>query len=58
MAKKDFKPGRATPRAIWRRVRDNPEWPKEDFATAMTFAETLPHLAASIRKGRGLNKIK
>lgn len=37
-------------------VRDNPEWTKEDFATAMTFAEALPHLAASIRKTRGPNK--
>jgi uncharacterized protein (DUF4415 family) len=37
-------------------VRDNPEWTREDFANAMTFAEALPHLAASISKKRGPNK--
>jgi uncharacterized protein (DUF4415 family) len=37
-------------------VSDNPEWTKEDFATAKPFAEVFPELAASIRKGRGPNK--
>jgi uncharacterized protein (DUF4415 family) len=39
-----------------REVSDNPEWTKEDFAKAKPFAEALPELAASIRKGRGPNK--
>jgi uncharacterized protein (DUF4415 family) len=37
-------------------VSDNPEWTKDDFAKARPFAEALPELAASIRKGRGPNK--
>jgi uncharacterized protein (DUF4415 family) len=37
-------------------VSDNPEWTKKDFAKARPFAEALPDLAASIRKGRGPNK--
>jgi uncharacterized protein (DUF4415 family) len=39
-----------------RDVSDNPELTKEDFAKARPFAEALPELAASIRKGRGPNK--
>ncbi len=39
-----------------REVSDNPEWTKADFAKAKPFAEALPELAASIRKGRGPNK--
>jgi uncharacterized protein (DUF4415 family) len=39
-----------------REVSDNPEWTKADFARAKPFAEALPELAASIRKGRGPNK--
>jgi uncharacterized protein (DUF4415 family) len=39
-----------------REVSDNPEWTKADFAKAKPFAEALPKLAASIRKGRGPNK--
>jgi uncharacterized protein (DUF4415 family) len=37
-------------------VSDSPELTKKDFAKAMPFAEALPELAASIRKGRGPNK--
>ncbi len=37
-------------------VSDNPEWTREDFARAKPFAEALPDLAASIRRGRGPNK--
>jgi uncharacterized protein (DUF4415 family) len=37
-------------------VSDNPEWTKADFTKAKPFAEALPELAASIRKGRGPNK--
>lgn len=39
-----------------RDVSDSPELIKEDFARARPFAEALPELAASIRKGRGPNK--
>jgi uncharacterized protein (DUF4415 family) len=39
-----------------REVSDSPEWTKKDFARAKPFAEALPELAASIRKGRGPNK--
>jgi uncharacterized protein (DUF4415 family) len=39
-----------------RAVSDNPKWTKADFAKAKPFAEALPELAASIRKGRGPNK--
>jgi uncharacterized protein (DUF4415 family) len=39
-----------------RDVSDNPEWSKKDFAKAKPFAEALPELAASIRRGRGPNK--
>ena len=39
-----------------RDVSDNPELTKEDFAKARPFAEAVPELAASIRKGRGPNK--
>ena len=39
-----------------REVSDNPEWTRKDFAKARPFAEALPDLAASIRKGRGPNK--
>jgi uncharacterized protein (DUF4415 family) len=39
-----------------RAVSDNPQWTKSDFAKAKPFADALPELAASIRKGRGPNK--
>jgi uncharacterized protein (DUF4415 family) len=39
-----------------REVSNNPEWTRKDFAKARPFAEALPDLAASIRKGRGPNK--
>lgn len=39
-----------------RDVSDSPELAREDFAKARPFAEALPELAASIRKGRGPNK--
>ena len=37
-------------------VSDSPELTAKDFAKARAFAEALPELAASIRKGRGPNK--
>jgi uncharacterized protein (DUF4415 family) len=39
-----------------RDVSDNPQLTKKDFAKAKPFAEALPDLAASIRKGRGPNR--
>ena len=39
-----------------REVSDSPELTKEDFAKAKRFADALPDLAASLRKGRGPNK--
>lgn len=39
-----------------REVGNNPELTKEDFASAKSFSEVFPDLAASIRKGRGPNK--
>jgi uncharacterized protein (DUF4415 family) len=39
-----------------REVSDTPELTKKDFARAKPFAEALPDLAASIRRGRGPNK--
>jgi uncharacterized protein (DUF4415 family) len=39
-----------------RDVSDSPELTRDDFAKMKTFAEALPKLAASIRKGRGPNK--
>jgi uncharacterized protein (DUF4415 family) len=39
-----------------REVSDTPELTKDDFAKAKPFAEALPDLAKSIRKGRGPNK--
>jgi len=37
-------------------VSDSPELTKDGFARARPFAEVLPELAKSIRKGRGPNK--
>lgn len=50
---KTFAPGRGYSRADWDEVSDNPEWTTEDFARAKPFAEALPELAATIRRGRG-----
>ena len=40
----------------FRDVSDSPELTKEDFAKMRAFAETVPELAVSARKGRGPNK--
>jgi uncharacterized protein (DUF4415 family) len=37
-------------------VSDSPELTDQDFARAKPFAEALPELAKSIRKGRGPNR--
>ncbi|PZA13192.1 hypothetical protein DNX69_02085 [Rhodopseudomonas palustris] len=53
---KTFQPGRGYSEQDWDEVGDNPEWTAEDLAKAKPFAEVLPDLAASIRRGRGPNK--
>lgn len=53
---KTFQSGRGYSEQDWDEVGDNPEWTAEDFAKAKPFAEALPDLAASIRRGRGPNK--
>jgi uncharacterized protein (DUF4415 family) len=50
---KTFEPGRGYTASDWDEVSDSPEWTAEDFAKAKPFAEALPELAATIRRGRG-----
>jgi uncharacterized protein (DUF4415 family) len=50
-----FKPGRGYCKNDWDDV-ESPELTAEEFANAKPFAEALPGLVASIRKGRGPNK--
>ena len=50
-----FKPGQGYTRKDWDDV-ESPELTAEEFAKAKPFAEALPDLASSIRKGRGPNK--
>jgi uncharacterized protein (DUF4415 family) len=52
---KSFKPGRGYTRKDWDDVQ-SPELTAEAMAKAKPFAEALPGLAASIRRGRGPNK--
>jgi uncharacterized protein (DUF4415 family) len=40
-----------------REVSDSPELTKADFAKAKPFAEVFPDLSASIRRGRGPNRV-
>jgi uncharacterized protein (DUF4415 family) len=53
---KSFKPGRGYTKKDWDDVQ-SPELTAEDIAKARSFAEALPELAASIRRGRGPNKV-
>jgi uncharacterized protein (DUF4415 family) len=53
--RKSFKPGHGYTRKDWDDVQ-SPELTAEEIAKAKPFAEALPDLAASIRKGRGPNK--
>jgi uncharacterized protein (DUF4415 family) len=55
MAKK-FKAGKGYGRKDWDAVSDNPKLTDEQLSKAKPFAEALPELAASIRRGRGPNK--
>jgi uncharacterized protein (DUF4415 family) len=52
---KSFKPGSGYNKKDWDDVR-SPELTDEQMAKAKPFAEALPDLAASIRRGRGPNK--
>ena len=52
---KSFKPGHGYTKKDWDDVQ-SPELTAEEIAKAKPFAEALPDLAASIRKGRGPNK--
>lgn len=38
-------------------VSDNPEWTRDDFRKARKFADVFPDLVASIKRGRGPNKM-
>jgi len=55
MAKK-FKAGKGYGRKDWSAVSDNPKLTGVQLSKAKPFAEALPALAASIRRGRGPNK--
>lgn len=50
--KTEFEPGRGYTREDWDAV-DAPEATGEELAQAKSFAETFPHLAESIKRGRG-----
>jgi uncharacterized protein (DUF4415 family) len=52
---KSFKPGHGYSRKDWDDVR-SPKLTAEEIGKAKPFAEALPELAASIRRGRGPNK--
>jgi len=53
--KKSFKAGHGYTKKDWDGV-ESPELSAADIAKAKPFAEVLPELAASIRRGRGPNK--
>ena len=53
---KATRPRKGYGRKDWDAVSDNPELTDEQMAKAKPFAEALPKLAGSIRRGRGPNK--
>jgi uncharacterized protein (DUF4415 family) len=53
---KKFKAGKGYKGADWDAVSDNPKLTDDQLSKAKPFAEALPDLAASIRRGRGPNK--
>ena len=53
---KSYKAGKGYGRKDWDAVSDNPKLTDEQLSKARPFAEALPELAASIRRGRGPNK--
>jgi uncharacterized protein (DUF4415 family) len=56
MAVKKSKIAKGFSKKDWDAVSDNPELTDEQLSKARPFAEILPELAASIRRGRGPNK--
>jgi uncharacterized protein (DUF4415 family) len=54
---KTYKFGKGYSRKDWDAVCDNPKLTDEQISKAKPFAEALPELAASIRRGRGPNKV-
>jgi uncharacterized protein (DUF4415 family) len=55
MAKK-VRAGKGYGKKDWDAVSDNPKLTDDQLSKARPFAEALPELAASIRRGRGPNK--
>jgi uncharacterized protein (DUF4415 family) len=55
MAKK-LRAGKGYGKKDWDAVSDNPKLTDDQLSKARPFAEALPELAASIRRGRGPNK--
>jgi uncharacterized protein (DUF4415 family) len=55
MAKR-YKAGKGYDSKDWDAVSDNPKLTDEQLSKARPFAEALPELAASIRRGRGPNR--
>jgi uncharacterized protein (DUF4415 family) len=53
---KATRPRKGYGRKDWDAVSDNPRLTGEQMAGVKPFAEALPKLAGSIRRGRGLNK--
>lgn len=49
----EFQPGRGYSREDWDAVSDNPELTEEEMRQARPFTEVFPHLAESIKRGRG-----
>jgi hypothetical protein len=53
---RSYKPGKGYSKKDWDAVSGNPKLTAEQISKARPFAEALPELAASIRRGRGPNK--
>jgi uncharacterized protein (DUF4415 family) len=53
---KSYKSGKGYGRKDWDAVSDNPKLTDEQISKAKPFAEAMPELAASIRRGLGPNK--
>lgn len=51
-----YVPNPAFTQADWDEVSDNPEWTAEDVRRAKPFSEVFPHLAETLRRGRGRQK--
>jgi uncharacterized protein (DUF4415 family) len=53
---KKLRAGKGYGKKDWDAVSDNPKLTDDQLSKARPFAEALPELAASIRRGRGPNK--